>query len=40
MTEHNKFAAFAPANRSLEGGLSMPPPEGHGITSGGVFTRL
>jgi len=40
MTECNKLAAFAPANRSLEGGLSMPLPKGHGITSGGVFAHL
>ncbi len=40
MTEHGKLAAFAPANRSLEGGLSMPLPEGQGITSGEVFAHL
>ncbi|MEA1999410.1 MAG: hypothetical protein U9N61_08840 [Euryarchaeota archaeon] len=40
MTEHNDSAAFTPANRSLEGDLSMPLPEGQGITSGRVFCRV
>ncbi|KAF5413941.1 MAG: hypothetical protein C5S48_10255 [Candidatus Methanogaster sp.] len=40
MTEHNKLAAFVPANRLFEDGLSMPLPEGQGITSGGVFVHL
>ncbi len=39
MTEHNHSAAFIPTNRSLEGDLSMPLPEGQGITSSGVFCR-
>ncbi|MBA1343419.1 MAG: hypothetical protein C5S52_07470 [ANME-2 cluster archaeon] len=40
MTEHNKLAEFIPANRSLEGDLSMPLPEGQGITGGRVFAHL
>ena len=40
MTEHNHSAAFIPANRSLEGDLSMPLPEGQGIISSRVFCRV
>jgi hypothetical protein len=38
MTKLNKLAAPIPANRSLEGDLSMPRPEGQCIASSGVFT--
>gem|GEM_PF-4574449 len=40
MTEHNHPGGIHPANRSLEGDLSMPLPEWQGITSSGVFCRV